>query len=80
MVQDERGRKYEAPAKIYTYEMNNEMSTHISVAAGLLPPDGGLGATGNSSSDSAIYKSKRRFEASWTCPLHSCQTLRGGGG
>ena len=41
MVQDERGRKYEAPAKIYTYEMNNEMSTHISVAAGLLPSDGG---------------------------------------
>ena len=66
MVQDERGRKYEAPAKIYTYEMNNEMSTHISVAAGLLPPDGGLGATGNSTSDyrSDLISRLRRSAAS----------------
>ena len=41
MVQDERWRKYEVPAKIYTYAMNNEMSIYISVAAGLAPPDGG---------------------------------------
>ena len=41
MVQDEQWRKYEAPAKIYTNGMNNEMSIYISVAAWLAPPDGG---------------------------------------